>query len=77
MLEGLVGIKADLRSLFIAGDILESVSPGFDMPEREHFDIAEELLRERMIAAVAGDDTEDARDTLEHILSLPDTDAPS
>lgn len=77
MLEGLVGIEADLRSLFIAGDILEDVSANFDMPEREHFDIAEEVLRERMIAATAGDDTDEARDTLEHILSLPDTDAPS
>jgi hypothetical protein len=77
MLHGLCDIEADLRSLFIAGDLLEDISSDFNMPEREHFDIAEEVLRERMIAAVAGDDTDEARDTLEHILSLPDTDAPS
>lgn len=77
MHQALAENAADLRSLSIARGILENVSPDFKMPEREHFDIAEAVLREEMIAAAAGDDTDGARDTLEHILSLPEPDAPS
>jgi hypothetical protein len=70
------GIEADLRSLTQLDDTLTSICEHFEHPPTEHFDTAEEFLRERMLNVVAGDATPSTIESLERLLHhSTDTDA--
>lgn len=62
-------IHADLQQLNTAHDLLCEVGSDFPRPGADSMEAAAAGLRERMIHVCAGEATDDARDSLERLLS--------
>jgi hypothetical protein len=69
-------ICADLRQLSNAHDLVCDVSAHFPRPGADSMEVAAEGLRERMIQTCAGDSTDEARESLERLISNPNESHP-